>query len=256
MFVTTSFQPRNLERTKAEQLASSLEVPYVERQKYNLPELFQQTSDVYALVVTKKELRCVSRTGEVFFFHPNMSALRIKHLQSNQPDVMVTATQMQAGDTVLDCTMGMGADAIVASYAVGAKGKVIALESETAIAVIVQAGLQSYQTDRKALQEAMGRITVVNQNYEDYLSVCESDSVDIVLFDPMFRHTIQASKAMQSLKPLTNNAALSAKAVKEAVRVARKGVFLKERPQSGEFERLGFTIRHRSSRFAWGIIKP
>ena len=70
-----------------------------------------------------------------------MSALRIKHLASGQPDSMVTAAGLKKGDHVLDCTMGMGADAIVASFVVGDQGRVVSLESEPVIAAITGHGL-------------------------------------------------------------------------------------------------------------------
>jgi hypothetical protein len=193
--------------------------------------------------------------GHQFVFHPNMSALRIKQLEKGEPDSMVCVSGMKAGDYVLDCTLGMGADAIVASYVVGPSGKVVALESEPVIAAIVKHGLKTHETKRKALDQAMRAIEVVKVDYRSYLKQCEDHSFDIVMFDPMFRETVKASAAMQQLKPLANPAPLDEGSVREALRVARKAVILKERPKSGEFERLGFSIAKASSNYAWGIIQ-
>ena len=76
---------------------------------------------------------------------------------------------LKEGDFVLDCTLGMGADSIVASYVVGEKGRVVALESEPVIAAIAGHGLQTYRTGRKALNEAMRRVEIVQARLSDLL---------------------------------------------------------------------------------------
>lgn len=168
---------------------------------------------------------------------------------------MVTCSGMELGDLVLDCTMGMGADAIVASFAVGEQGKVIALESQPVIATLVEQGLTSYQTKLQACNQAMRRIQVIQTDYQSFLKAQPDQSFDIVIFDPMFRETVHSSAAMQVLKPLANPYPVDTASVVEAVRVARKAVLLKERVCSKEFARLGFEVVKKSSHHAWGIIR-
>lgn len=255
MFVTTSFHPGSKELHEARYLASYLGVPFVKRGRDSLADLFVRTGKNEAVIVAKQGWRYENQEGHQFFFHPNMSALRIKHLIKGEPDPLVTSSGMQPGDHVLDCTLGMGADAIVSSFVVGEKGKVVGLESQPVIAALVKQGLQTYQTDREYLNRAMRGIEVIQADYRSYLRECRDQSFDIVLFDPMFRETVQASAAMQALKPLANPAPLDKGSVEEAVRVARKAVLLKERPRSGEFERLGFQIVKEASNYAWGVIR-
>ncbi|MFC7441506.1 class I SAM-dependent methyltransferase [Laceyella putida] len=255
MFVTTSFHPGTIETQEARELAALLEIPYVKRERHSLPELFAQMGESRAVVVTKQGWRVEEKQGLPFFFHPNMSALRIKQLLNGDRDAMVDSAELRPGDQVLDCTLGMGADAIVAAFAVGEEGKVVALESEPVIAAIVKRGLETYQTDRNALNEAMRRVEVIQADYRSYLPQCQDDSFDVVMFDPMFRETVRASTAMQQLKPLANPHPLDEGAVREALRVARRAVLLKERPKGGEFARLGFEIVKSSSNFAWGVIR-
>lgn len=208
------------------------------------------------LVVAKNGWRYEDRAGHRFAFHPNMSVLRMKQLQNGQKDIMVECSGMTAGDHVLDCTLGMGADAIVSAYVVGEKGKVVALESQPVIATIVKHGLATYETDRKVLKQCMRAIQVMEEDYRTYLPLLADQSFDIVLFDPMFRQTVKESVAMQQLKPLANPSPLDQKSVHEAVRVARKAVLLKERKGSPEFERLGFSVLKEASSYAWGVWKP
>jgi 16S rRNA (guanine1516-N2)-methyltransferase len=253
LFVSTSFHPSTEVLQEAKHLASSLDIAYVERRKDSLSRLFQRTGKDEVILISQQGLRYENSSGHSFFFHPNLSILRIKQLIKGGVDSLITCSGMQSGDEVLDCTLGMGADAIVSSFVVGQTGKVIALESQPVIATIVSKGLQTYPTDCEPLRQAMRGIEVVQSDYRSYLEKCPDRSFDILLFDPMFRQTVIPSGAIQALKPLADPRPLDAHSVKEAVRVARKAVLLKERVHSGEFERLGFPIIKKSSRYAWGI---
>lgn len=253
MFVTTSIQPTPEQVEEAKRLARKLQVPYRYRRRDSVRKLLDRVKESEVLIVTKSEWRYQHRNGHTFFFHPNMSALRIKHIADGKPDPLVEVASLRTGDVVLDCTLGMGADSIVASYVVGESGRVIAIESQPVIAAIVEQGFQTYQSDRKRLVDAMRRIEVRLGSYQELLPNFPDQSVDVVMFDPMFRETVKESQAMQALKPLANPSPLDEASVQEAKRVARRSVLLKERPNSGEFERLGFEIAKVSSQYAWGI---
>jgi 16S rRNA (guanine1516-N2)-methyltransferase len=125
------------------------------------------------------------------------------------------------------------------------------LESNVVIATLVAHGLATYGAEA-AVKQAMQRIQVVPTDYSNYLYDTPDRSFDIVMFDPMFRETIIASSAMQTLKPLANSTPVGETAVKEALRVARRAILLKERRGSPEFARLGFTIVHSTKAYAWG----
>lgn len=234
-------------------LSQRLGCPYIARERYSLADLFHRFHRSKAVVVASNGWRYEDRKGNRFAFHPNMSALRIKQLQNGQKDLMVECSNMMEGDSVLDCTLGMGADAIVSSFVVGRKGKVVALESQAVIAAIVEHGLKTYETDRKELKRAMRAITVIHTDYREYLPKLADNSFDIVLFDPMFRETIEKSVAMQQLKPLANPNPINEEALQEAVRVARKRVLMKERRGSPEFKRLGFDVVREAATYAWGM---
>jgi 16S rRNA (guanine1516-N2)-methyltransferase len=254
--VTTSHEPSTKEKQKAIMIATSLSVPYLERDRASLNKMFRQYAVNGVLIVTKQGLRYESSGYPSFFFHPNLSVVRLKQWSKGENDAMVRIANLVEGDEVLDCTLGMGSDAIVSSFVTGASGRVVGLESEPLLACMVSDGLQNYCSGRSAVDDAMRRIEVVNGNYRSYLTACESDSFDVVVFDPMFRKTVYGSKAMQMLKPLANPTAVDEESVAHAVRVARKRVLLKERRNSSEFDRLGFKVIHQSSSYAWGVIDP
>ena len=255
MFVTTSYHPQPERERIAKKLAERLSVPCVPRERKTLKQLFAETGFTQAVVVSQGEIRWEDREGRRFFFHPSMSAVRVKRLRSGGSDPLVESSGMRRGDEVLDCTLGMGADAIVASFAAGPEGRVVALESQLVIAALVEHGLRTYSTDRADLTEAMRSVEVVCADYRDYLPRLPDKSFDIVMFDPMFGETVRESSAMQALRPLANPEPLDPESVKEAVRVARRAVLLKERRGSGEFARLGFRVAKEASKYAFGVIR-
>lgn len=253
--VTTTHKPDAESVILGRQAASSLNTVFVDRQRMSLEKLREVYSCVNVLVIKNSQLTLFSPLGE-YFFHPSMSVPRIKAIKEGKTDHMVDAMQLISGDTVLDCTMGLGADAIVAAYVSGSMGKITALESSPEIAYIVGQGLKSYNDKRPYLKEAMSRIDVINENYNSFLIKLQENSFDIVYFDPMFRFPRQKSSSMEPLRGVVNPAPIELNAIKHAIRVARKRVILKENWFSKEFERLGFKRLSggRYSPIAFGII--
>ncbi|SHE38502.1 Putative SAM-dependent methyltransferase [Seinonella peptonophila] len=251
--MTTSIKSKEFDVKDAYKLAESLQIPYVPREKRTLRKMFIELEQKEAIIVSRITWRYERKDGYCFQFHPSMSALRIKQLQLGGIDSLQRAAKIEQGDTVLDCTLGMGADAIVASFLVGEEGEVLALESQPIIAHLVRHGLATFQTDRKVLKDAMQRVKVMQIDYREYLKSCKSASFDYVIFDPMFRETIHASQSMQQLKQLANPHPLDQASVQEAWRVARKAVLLKERLKSEQFQLLGFHELFPSSQYAWGV---
>ena len=131
MFVTTSYHPQPEREEIARQLSERLSAPYIPRERKTLKQLFAETGSTQAVVVTRDEIRWEDREGRRFFFHPSMSAVRVKRLRSGGDDPLAASSGMRRGDEVLDCTLGLGADAIVSLRSVR---KVVALESQPVIA--------------------------------------------------------------------------------------------------------------------------
>ena len=186
-----------------------------------------------------------------------MAHLRIKNLLRGHGDHLAAALALAEGLRVLDCTLGTGADAIVESFAVGATGTVTALESNPLIAAVIGGGLARATGDNYEMHAAMRRITVHCTDALDYLRVQPEGSYDAVYFDPMFRRPLHESAGMNALRSLADMRALTDETVAEARRVARQRVVMKERRESGEFARLGFSeiMGGKYSRIAYGVIK-
>ena len=176
---------------------------------------------------------------EKFFFHPSMAKIRINAYRNRQIiDPLIKAGDLKTQDSVLDCTLGMGADSIVAAYFTGIK--VVGLEASFPVAMMVKWGMKTYHSGINWLDEAIHRIEAVPADHKTFLKSLPDDSFDIVYFDPMFRQPLMDSKPLAPLRLLADHDPLTAESLAEACRVARKRVVMKELYRSGEMQRLGF----------------
>ena len=187
--------------------------------------------------------------------HPNMAKLRILALEQGKHDVLVDALQLKLGDRVLDCTCGLGADAIVASCVVGPAGRVRALEASPLLALLVERGMASCMLDDPPdLVPAMRRVEVCCADFADYLR-CEADNAwDVVYFDPMFTETIADSAGLDLVRCLAEAGGPSPADLGEARRVARRRVVMKDRRPGHALARLGFAKVEESRRVCYGVL--
>lgn len=208
------------------------------------------------VVITKAGPLVYTHAGE-YHFHLSMAELRIKNLKNGKPDHMAVAMDLFPGASVLDCTLGLATDAIVASYCVGISGKVKGLEISPLIAMVSKYGLQNYSSDLPCINEALRRISVTNADYGAQLALFPDNSFDVVYFDPMFRRPVHESSNMKPIRCLANNGPLTVEALHEAQRVARRRVVIKEKRGSGEFIRLGVdtVVGGKYSSINYGIIQ-
>ncbi|MBW7477817.1 class I SAM-dependent methyltransferase [Paenibacillus oenotherae] len=255
MIITTAHKPSPELLDYAGELSRELGGQLVPRKQDSLARLKARYGDGRLLVADDNGLRYYEESEEPLYFHPSMAYVRVKRMRSGERDPLIEVSDCTPGDTVLDCTAGLGSDAIVFSYAAGAAGHVTALESEPVLCAVVREGLRTYETIHADVNEAFRRIKVECANHMDWLSNLPDKSVDIVYFDPMFRRPMHDSTALAPLRGLANNDALLPEAIHQALRVARKSVVLKEHKDSGEFRRLGFERRH-VNKIAYGVINP
>lgn len=241
---------------KALTAASNLNTNYIPRNKKSLTKLLEENSASTVLVIGHEQV--VLRFGtEKFYFHPSLAKLRTLAVQKGEKDYMLEAMNLKGGSSLLDCTLGLGADAIVASFVIGEAGKIVGLESSLALSYVVKEGLKWYCDQDEELNQAMRRIEVINAYHEDFLKEQPTKSFDVVYFDPMFRYPRKDSDAIGAIRELANPEQISLSSIYEAKRVARKRIVLKERNNSNEFLRLGFkiVIGGKYSPISFGIIE-
>lgn len=253
--VTTSLRPDEQLAKRAQSIAQSLGVSYINRGNYSIESITAGAGVKGLIIVSKGRLSYISDCGELFF-HPGISIMRINNLKNGKTDPMIEAMGLKRGDTVLDCTLGLGSDAVVASYVTGSEGRVVGLEISPVLAFLVKRGLCDYKCPVEDITAAMRRIEVVNVDHREYLFKVPPQSYDIVYFDPMFRRPIKKSPSINAVRWVANRDPIEPEVVDRAVKVARKRVVMKERRASGEFERLGFkfVVGGKSSPVAYGVI--
>ena len=255
--VTTGRQAKDSSTILAKEAAERLGLPFVPRRNESIQELREQYGADFVLVAKKEALVLDTMEGE-FFFHPNMAHLRLKNLRfGDGRDHMADAMGLCPGMSVLDCTLGFGTDAIVASFVTGAEGHVTGLESRPLIAEITGYGLAHFHAENYPIQEAMRRIETIPVDYLDFLRHASDNSYDVVYFDPMFRYPLTESRNLNPLRLAADHRPVSQEAILEAKRVARHRVVLKENARSTEFERLGFSLiaGGKYSKVHYGIIE-
>lgn len=255
LVVTTTQSKAGVNNYLAEFLDAT-NLKYVERQGLSIEQI-QQKYNSDGVMVWHQEGPVLYIEKQKFYFHPSMAKNRISfYRQFNTIDPYIRACNLTGTDKILDCTLGLGADAIVASY-FNPDGQIIGLESSSPIAWVVKWGMKLYKSKMSWLDEAIKRIQIINDNHLAYLKTLPDDFFDIVYFDPMFRKPLLKSTAISPLRLLANHEPLTAESINEASRVARKRVIVKELANSMEFERLGIKEFSGSpnNKITYGIIE-
>jgi 16S rRNA (guanine1516-N2)-methyltransferase len=220
------------------------------------------------LTITRRGVFLTNGT-ERLSFHPSMALIRLINLRRGGSDRFLEATQLKPGDTLVDATLGLGSDALIGAWAVGDEGRVLAIEQSPILAALIYDGLAHFreiipkaknrekQDAWAALARASRQIEVRWGDHSEFLGLIPSNSVDVVYFDPMFRHTCKQSDSIQPLHRWSDHSPLDVMAVLEACRIARHRVVLKERKNSSEFRRLGFDklLSGQYSPVDYGVIR-
>ncbi len=256
MLVTTSLDASESTRQRSIEAAERTGGVWVPRRGFSLAKLRTAYGDPNILLVTERELQYIREDAkEPLFFHPSTAQLRIKRLLRGERDTLIDISHAAPGDHIVDCTAGLGSDAIVFSHIAGPGGHVLAIESTPVLTYLLKVGLAEYVSDVPEVNEAMRRIELSECDHLDRLRLLPDRSVDIVYFDPMFRIPVYDSSSLTPLRAIANAEALRVESVEQARRVARKTIVLKEHKDSGEFQRLGFTpISRNPSKFTYGVI--
>ena len=242
----------------AKAMAAELGVAYLDRPHNQVLEDFMVAQGLAAVIVLEKDGPRIHSQQGTFAYHPGMAEIRAQQLLRGAPDHLVRALDLRPGLRVLDCTLGLASDAAVAACVVGPSGAVVGLEASLLLYFAVKRGLASYECKTPLLTAALRRVQAVHAVAADYLAQCVKAGVsfDVVYFDPMFRHPVQGSKAMEALRPLSLEEPLAKSTVELALKVAPR-VVIKERSEyllaeygceeyvGGKYSRVKFGIIRR-----------
>ncbi|MCM3588646.1 class I SAM-dependent methyltransferase [Mesobacillus maritimus] len=257
MLITTAGRTDEKMIARAQELAHKFNARYVPRNKKSVLMIMNEwKNDCIVVGKNRLELYPFGEQGNPFFFHPNSSMFRIKRLQKGECDPFIDAARLESGMKLLDCTLGLASDSIVASYIVGSTGSVIGVEGNPFLAYLVKEGLQRWDSEVDDINRAMRRIDVIHNHALNVLKQQPNNSFDCVYFDPMFEETIVESDGIKGLSKFALQESLSEELIKEALRVASKRIVLKDHFRSKRFYQFPFSIiRRKTSKFHFGVIE-
>jgi hypothetical protein len=250
--VTTSARPNPQLIAQAQAAARQWGVPFLLRgHKKGLTSWFGSQAEAL-LVFGHDGVTLWDREGH-HGFHGGMAHLRRLRLAAGEEDTFVRVAELRRGDTVLDCTLGLGQDALVASLAVGLGGRVVGLEKSLPLCALVAEGLKTYELGSDSC-----RIEVVHAVAHEYLRTLPARAFDVVCFDPMFARPRKAQPGFDVLRRFADHAPLTPEVLHEGRRVARRWAIVKGARYSDDLKKLGLTPEPgpRSTDVVWGRAGP
>jgi len=236
---------------EAQELAERFGLEAQPRADRIIPELVEAAGGAPVLVLGKSRADLVHRR-RTFRASVGMAFVRLLRARNGEVDPLVRAGELRPGHEVLDATLGLGGDALIAAHATGKR--VVGLEASPVLAAFVTAGLRRLLVPARA---AAARIDIRCADHRSALREIPDKSVDVVLFDPMFRAAGEAAPLFGLVRELAEAAPLGLFALREAQRVARRGVLVKDAPPGHELARLGLQPlpTRRSPRIVFGWAK-
>ncbi|QDP40760.1 class I SAM-dependent methyltransferase [Radiobacillus deserti] len=256
MIITTAGRTSRDMTIRAKEMAKKYNIPYVSRDGISITKL----KDLH-----KKDIVVVGRDGLSIsplsadislFFHPNLAMVRAKRLLQGEEDPFISVAGLRPGKSLLDCTLGLASDSIVASLVVESNGSVVGVEGNPSLYLLAKEGLSTFHSGRDAFDRAMRNVHVVHRDHLRFLKETEDDAFDVVYFDPMFTTGVKTSEGINAIRTLALQSELTDELIHEAKRVARERVVLKDHWKSDRFKNLGF-VQHRrkTSLFHYGTIE-
>jgi 16S rRNA (guanine1516-N2)-methyltransferase len=180
---------------------------------------------------------------------PGIAALRLQRIEAGAlDDTFLRVTELRSGESILDCTLGLGQDALVAAHAVGPKGRVVGLEKSLPLYAVVSEGIRGHPLGR--------RIEPVHADAAQWLATQARGAFDVVFFDPMFTRTRGSSGDFATLRRFADHSPLTGTMLEHARRVARRAVVVKGARYSQDLSKLGLRPQ-LSRRFAsvdWALV--
>lgn len=258
MVVTTPWKVTAEAVAAAIQLAAWFDCPRVDRQDRSVAQVCTDER-VTAIVVADRQptLYHVSDPARGLYFHPSFAQQRVARVTRGEPDRLVSAAAVRPGDVIVDATLGRGTDTLVLAAAAQATGRVVGLEASWPLLRLFEHalvnGAQWYPEVMNQLRADAAGVVLWHGAHTAWLAQQGDDSVDVVYFDPIFRHAPKRRSELQEVRAFAAAAPITDAAWDEARRVARRCVVLKERPGFGQFERFELIPDRPHGRTAFGV---
>lgn len=193
--VTTSRKVHDDRLAYARDRALQWELPFVERADQSMPQLLAAYD---AVIVFEDDGVRLADVGADLAFHPGMAQQRIDRLQRGEPDALVEIAELEPGLRVVDATLGLGRDALVAAFVLGPSGRVVGLEANAVLYAFASEGLRGY-VERHHLAPRIAPISVRHADALAWLRTT-TERFDVVVLDPMFARPKAADPGFELLR--------------------------------------------------------
>ncbi len=245
--VTVSGKAEPAVEAEAREWARSLGAPFLPR-KGSLKGMLAHAQSL--LVFSASSVTLVDAEGQLSF-HAGMAHLRMQRLATGEGDTLARLAELRPGDTVLDCTLGLGQDALVAARAVGPGGRVVGVERSLPLYAVLSAGLH-----RAGAFPDSCKVEVHHADAHAFLEALPGGSFDVVLFDPMFEAARKSQPAFELLRRHADHTPLGPETLAEARRVARRRVLVKAARATRALTSHGLTplTTSRYADLSWGVL--
>lgn len=209
---------------EAHLLAEYYQLDFVERQNKGLNKLMQMYDLSNIFVLSNDGLLAYALNNpEKLTFHPGMAVARLRLAKDGHEEPLYKAIAPFNGMRILDCTLGLASDAISMALYIGDEGQIYGLEASKALYIVTDYGLKNYVADNKKIAQAINKISVRNERYEDFFTQT-NECFDVAYFDPMFDHGLYKSSGINALRPFADYTQLSQEILEQALHVAPKAV--------------------------------
>ncbi len=237
---------------RARESAERWRLPYIDRPRRGAiePLLGEQA---HALLVLGTDGWTLKDPEGALRFAPTTAWLRIKRIDAGeQDDVLAGLCELKAGDQVLDCTLGLGADALVCARVVGPSGRVVGIEKSLPLWVLATEGMAHSEKGARS-----ARIETLHGDSAELIATFDDQSFDCVLFDPAFEKPKKSSPAFEILRRTTTDAPLTEDLLRHARRVARRWVVVKSASYTPAMKRMGLQPEpaSRFSNIIWARVR-
>lgn len=203
------------------------------------------------LIFSDEEVVLFDGEGKLTF-HPGLAHLRIKQMDGGiHPDHLLQVARLEPGESVLDCTLGLGQDALVAARAVGPAGRVVGLEKSFALYAVISEGLRRFDPGERSC-----RIEPRHADAAEVLRALPAGAFDCIVFDPMFDQPRKAQQSFDVLRKHADYAPLTPEMLEDARRIAKR-VVVKGRRYGGQLRALGLRQERysRTTTVGWARVE-
>jgi 16S rRNA (guanine1516-N2)-methyltransferase len=232
---------------EAADLARRTGLACLERGQRPLHAVLQEAKNTPVLVLAARRAD-LYENGKSFRATAGMAFLRVLRAKRGEADPLLA--HIKAGDRVLDATLGLGNDALVAA---AAGAHVTGLEKNGLLAAFTESALRRLPGHGR---EPGRSIEVIHADHRHYLQSQPDGAFDVILLDPMFRRAGDAGPLFELLRAHADHAPLTKETLHEAQRVARRGVLIKDGAPGHDLHRLGLTpqLSRRSATICFGWL--